>query len=43
MELSLECVVAILAIAVIGCIACLVFLASSYEIYFEDADGVEEI
>jgi hypothetical protein len=43
MELSLEYLVAFLTIAVIGCIACLAFLASPYEIYFEDVDGVEEI
>jgi hypothetical protein len=43
MELSLEYMVAFLTLAVIGCIACLVFLVSPYEIYFEDAEGVEEI
>lgn len=43
MELSLEHIVAILAIAVIGCITCLAFLASPYDVYFEDADDTEEI
>jgi hypothetical protein len=43
MELSLEHIVAVLAVSVMGCIACLAFLASPYDVYFEDADEIEEI
>jgi hypothetical protein len=43
MELSLEQIVAVLAIAVIGCITCLAFLASPYEVYFEDGDEIDDI
>jgi hypothetical protein len=43
METFMENTLVVLAIIVLAGIACVAFIASPYEIQFEDAEGIEEI
>lgn len=43
METLMQNILAISAVAFLEGMACIAFIASPYEIHFEDADGIEEL
>lgn len=43
MEILIENMLLVLAVAFLAGMACIAFIASPYEIHFEDVDGIEEI
>ena len=43
MEALLENILVVSAIAFLAGMACIAFIASPYEIHFEDVDGIDEL